>query len=928
MFEFIKQRIIKKLIEEIGCLSPTNLEIIGNKVVSLIEDKRMVHHGINKDYKPSGYTIDSFTDDSLVTAEYSTEKKYFKDSSKKDNPIPSYEKIENDINHVLTHNSPEKIKKIYLISSQEEPSSFRSKFNKTPLAELYGEKIIIYDSRELAKLIYEQSNISIDAASFYKQFFPGYSKDLDNYEYYGKAPSFCDNHVKDINLTNTISKHFQNNNICILYGISGSGKTQMAIDYLHSEKNNFENYIWISGEDWKQNQSFSSIQRTRGGSPLNIAGIFNLYKTILIIDNLERLINISDLHELTVGLSNGSKILITSQLSKSNDANYLSIPQLSDEIAYKIIGEDLEQKTNLTQTVINLCKFSPLILSTIKKLSDEEGISREELYQEVLKSPQEITNSEGKSIMRNILAKLEPNALTALKQIANSGITTNDSEFLAHFIGSFNRITLQRLSILLPSNLPGFLKIHDLVCASVKDNPNTEEICSAISKYIAKNNANMSPSVLRQIHLCYEVLVKEHNSLDQKNWITYALLQIEGIKRQQIQQTLHNEQILPHMTLASILCLIDSKEAYAYSLTDENEKNEYFKKCIEEYKNALKKVSNNEIKVEILHHLGKTLRRSGEFDESLKTFQQLLSLEPNMHATYLQIAHIGSQKGVAESFKKTGSEYLEKLFSCIFNNYSTVPLRVSLGSLARLRSYKKISNSINLNQDDVQKLSDIIVISSLEGFGQFFEAFVSFTSIFNYNHSSICINLAETIPELLTTSPQNVDSKNWLNASEGLTNIAISALRDNKEKLSKKISNISLAFADKIYEMEELTSFEGRSLAKTYLTANLPQKALLAIEKVPQKSYDHWLVYQKAKIELKISTPNCYNSAVEAFTLASKDSVGIERISIYHDLLSQCAESQGKINEAIIQAKHAISTCNNDKYKNNLENRLEELEKI
>ena len=144
LFEHIKKRIVKSLIEEILCLDPIELELVGHNIVSIIECKRMIHHGINKDYKPSGYTVDSFTDDSTIVAEYSTEKDYFVDSTP--NASPTYGKIFNDITHAISHNKLRKPNKIYLISNQEEPPSFRSKFNTTQIAQSRGNCIIIYDA--------------------------------------------------------------------------------------------------------------------------------------------------------------------------------------------------------------------------------------------------------------------------------------------------------------------------------------------------------------------------------------------------------------------------------------------------------------------------------------------------------------------------------------------------------------------------------------------------------------------------------------------------------------------------------------------------------------------------------------------------------------------------------------------------------------
>jgi hypothetical protein len=94
MFEHIKKRIVKGLIEEISCLDATGIELVGHNYISLREGKHLIHHGINKDYKPSGYTVDSFSDDSTVVGEYSTEIGYFDYSGNSADPV--YEKINKD----------------------------------------------------------------------------------------------------------------------------------------------------------------------------------------------------------------------------------------------------------------------------------------------------------------------------------------------------------------------------------------------------------------------------------------------------------------------------------------------------------------------------------------------------------------------------------------------------------------------------------------------------------------------------------------------------------------------------------------------------------------------------------------------------------------------------------------------------------------
>ena len=96
MFSKIKQRIEKNLIEEIKSLSATDLEKVGHYLLSVLEEKELVHHGINKEGRPCGYTVDSFSQDATIVGEYSVEKDYFTDYSEEDGRR-CYKKIHKDI---------------------------------------------------------------------------------------------------------------------------------------------------------------------------------------------------------------------------------------------------------------------------------------------------------------------------------------------------------------------------------------------------------------------------------------------------------------------------------------------------------------------------------------------------------------------------------------------------------------------------------------------------------------------------------------------------------------------------------------------------------------------------------------------------------------------------------------------------------------
>ncbi len=925
MFEHIKRRVVKELISEILCISAADLEIVGHNVVGIREGQRLIHRGINKDHKPVGYTVDSFSEDSSIVSEYSTEQGYFKERDTSGHKgSPAYPKIEKDIQHALHHKEPDGPEKIYLITNQEEPPAFRARFNATSTGKTYGGRIVLLDARELAIEIYQQSVENAEYAGAYKQFFPGFSQNLDNFEYYGKLPAPCEGHVPDQGIRNALATHFLGQQICILHGVSGSGKTQAAIDYVRYHAGEFQNYLWISGEDWHKDTSLSAIQRSRGGAPINIAGLFNSSTTVLVIDSLERGIDLAAFDELSIGFAKGGIVIVTSQSAILEKDKCLPVPELSIETATQILGENWGTASERAQRFIEACRFCPLILSMARVIIDQQQVPSDNLYSEILASPETIVGRDGQSIINKILSHLDDSSLKALKKIANSGETIYDLDFLRDFVGIANSHKLQQLSILLPTSNPGVVKIHDLVCIAACDTVDGRELATAIENYVQKYSGDMTPSVLRQLHLGYKQVSEEHiqRGIRDPDWLTYGLLQVEGEIKQELHDQIYASKITYGLSLASVMCIIEAKEVHSYTIENSEQRKHYFGQCAEEFREAFSESTDEEIRSELLHHRGKALRRCGRYEDALECFTSLLESRPQWHATHAQIAHLGIQKGAAKHIRERGEESMRILTQSIMQDASSVPLRVSLAAIARLRSYRDVANEISSEPDSVRKLADIIAVSALEGFGQFYEAFVSFTSIFGYNHNSFCVALAENFPEMLALPPTSVEKTHWVSACEALANTATAAGRAEKPGLAATLTGTSIGFADAISKSSKLKPYDARAVAKTYILAGLPEKALDAIAKVADADSDHWLLYQKVRALLAIGNlESALKHAERAWELAGEDESGRQRIATYHDLLSQCYEASGEKETALAQIKLALENCTDDQYRKTLAER-------
>jgi tetratricopeptide (TPR) repeat protein len=921
--EFIKKRIVKSLIGEIAGLTPALFELAGHGLIEVLENKKLIHHGINKDHQFSGYTVDSFSNDSMVVAQYSTTQGYFENDDTAD--APRFDKIEGDIASAEKHRKPGPTTKIYLLSSQEEPPSFRAKFNKTDTPNRLRDALIVFDAREIAKRIYDTSIANTEVATFFRQFFGGFSQDLDNFAYYGKLPAQCDHHQSDKGIIDAIRQHFaKGERIAVLHGVSGSGKTQAAIDYVRNDTS-FESYIWLASGDWKPDIPLTAVQRSRGGSAVNVVGLFNSAKTILVIDKLDQNPDAKVFEELAPGFAKGGVVLVTSQVALPGVSGHLPMPQFAKDVAIRILDEDPANASETCVRFLAACRFSPLLLSAARKIIQSQNLEHDAFYSEILASPEALDGDDGTSIMRRMLERLEAAPREALAKVAQSGLGTHDGAFLNHFLGAMPRVSLQRLAVLTAANTPGMMSVHDLICKAMRADVDARPMVASIESYIDTHQGEMGPSVLRQMHVSRHQLFAEHErrGAREPDWLAYALLQITDTK-QRVFGAYFSVKIGDTANLAALMCLIDAREQHAYSLADEKERQTFYERCVEEYREALK-AAKGKSKAELLHHLGKANRRVGRQDESLECFQSLLQLEPEWHATHGQIAHLGAGKKANDKIRAEGEKSIRFLIGRMLDDPWEMPLRVSMAALSNLRSYRRFIGELTENPQAVEALAEVIAMSALEGLEQFYDAFSAFTSMFGYRHEEICINLGETLGDMFAVPPDSVSAEHRLSVCEALTNVALAARRAGNETVWRRISELSSPFADAIVASGKLNPFTARGIAKAYNVAGAPQKALDVIAMVSPEGMSHWILYRKAEAQLALGLPEALGTARQALAEAEGDDRPVPGIASYYDQVSQCLEQAGNLPGATEHARIALERCEPGSYRAILEQRFEAL---
>lgn len=923
-FESIKQRIIKRLIDEIGALDATSLELLGHGLIELLENRRLVHHGINKDYKFVGYTVDSFSDDSTIIAQYSTEKGYFQNAG--DSEVPVFTKIENDIDSAKKHRAPTGATKIYLLSNQEEQPSFRALFNRSSPANELGNALVVLDARELSKLIYDLSVERPDAATFFRQFLPEFDETLDHFEYFGRLPAQCANHQSNEAALTALREHFAaEQSVAVLHGLSGSGKTQVAIDFVRQEGANYDNHVWLAGGDWHPDIPLSAVTRKRGGRPINVAGNFNAVKTILVVDRIDQAINPSVFAELLPGFNKGGVVIVTSQVAVPGASSHVPIPKVSRDVALRILGDDPAHPTDASERFAAACSFLPVIMATARSVIESEHIPRQAFYEEVLATPDVLSGDDGVSLLSRILGRLSGAPRKAIEQIANTGLAMHDAGFIAHLVGHLPKHELQKLAILSPVDTPGILLVHELVARAARTHDGTEVLVSEVERYLEKLEGEMTPSALRQIHLARRPLLDEHARRGDRepDWLVYALLQLEGTKHD-VFTACAGRPIIPDGGLAALMSTIDAREQYAYTILNE-ERSAYYAACADEYRTALDRAEGRN-KAELLHHLGKAYRRCGDFDSALATFQQLLIIEPEWHATLGQIAHLGTQYEASNATKQAGENALIKLVELIIESSSAVPLRVAMATLSILRSYPDVVAKLNSHEPSVKSLGRIISQAALEGLDQFYDAFYAFTSKFGYEHPNVSFKLVSAAGEMFEVSPESIGKKHLLSVGEALANVAQNAQRSGDQVLARRLSGLSLVYAEALLANGAPDGFTSRGIAKLFTVAGHPIRALEIISAVPLDKLDHWLLYRRAEAELAQDMPEALTTAWDALAKSQADPRAARNLAAYFDMVSRCLSAVGDTGGAVDQARLALAHCSGGRFQQELTTRLTMLE--
>ena len=308
-----------------------------------------------------------------------------------------------------------------------------------------------------------------------------------------------------------MENHIHKNPITVISGLSGAGKTELSIYYARNNSENFENVFWLLGSDFENNPTMNNYKR--GDRTINIISIFNECKSLIIIDNYDRIINKDSFEELSEGFSIGSRLLITSLIT-ANNSLYFRIPIFPEKYALDILGDHSNEAKALLPE-INL----PVILAAIKSTCDSGEYTYSDIYSELKTFLSTVTDDRNKVILSRVLNRFPQ--IETLKLLCCIFDAQYDTNLLRKFITISQFANLEKSSFLIKQNNNTICTFHNFIITCLKEKDESEKYLQFLSTYLSNQDGLIDEFILRQIHLSYnyikENVLRKKEELKRKN---------------------------------------------------------------------------------------------------------------------------------------------------------------------------------------------------------------------------------------------------------------------------------------------------------------------------------------------------------------------------------------------------------------------------
>lgn len=781
------------IVRDMSSFNGTQFEDFCQVLLRLIfNDDDILHKGCNLNGKPVSYAVDIKTEDCKIVGQSGTDTDYF---SKAD-----FEKPMGDIRGTEKNNPLCEV--LYLFSNQRASDAQHTGLATKINAESPSFEVKIYDVEKIAETIYE--NVNAPRCNEVWQYLTESSQFYDIFPKRNCIPQSSLYYVQRDKESKAFQALLETQSIVEIVGVSGIGKSEFAKQVTKDISQNFESLFWINGSEYK---SLDSVKLCRFGYEVNLRFVLENYKSLVIVDNLNE--NVTKLNEdFQKANKHESKCIITSLKQSLSDALTYKLPCMEDELICKYIDSfGLSISETERKKLVTLVAGYPLAVNMICASAKDDLFSIGELLSDG--ALQKLEDEHNQRLSERIVRKIYDKYAAELNLLSYIDCQVISSDFLRVIVDRIRLKYLCRYSVLQQEDAYTF-RIHQVVLDAIKciaHIPDLKELADKLSCYLDNKNHQKDIPFFTLFHHNVSFIDKVYHNADtteeQKKVILYSRLQAENTFSDPLKYlSLINELTLqPANSLYDCLLQADKNEI-ELSATKREEFSEKAKNIIVDLESELKKTTDENIKFELLHHIGKLYVKLREGENAKPYFENALMICPKAYATMLQLVKIAHNSKPSDISK--AKEYVSTILDDNIKGHD-VPLTIVLACYSVFLSKKAYSDlEDKYIESNFENFSNVIMNSLLNFNNQAVPTLGSFAYSFAYIKPEFMRRTFELLQKLPAASSDNV----YIRACANLKAV------EYKLEIDKKSDKAKTIFKEAEYYFELLNlkeKEEGRS---------------------------------------------------------------------------------------------------------------------
>ncbi|MGI2066196.1 hypothetical protein [Shewanella sp. MF08487] len=783
-------------------LTGARFEQFGYIIVEhIFSEYELNHKGTNLAGAPVGNVVDTFSTCGKLVCEYSSDAKYFNNLSK----------IDNDTQHALEHYGYS-LRSLFLLSNRQcNPKQQRevTKYiNETQDA--VDIEIKIWDSRKLSEYIVDDLLFDEEITERLSHFLPSIKTIRNESAINLTLPKVDESYQHRADLEEFISSKLLAGNSSVIVGFGGTGKSHFSVAIANSIKEEFDISLWLDASELEDINKLGLYDVFRNGHQLNLLGLLQSKKVLLVLDDLLAPVSQGQLEALC---KNGSTILATRR--KIVDTGDWQLPLLDLNVARKILEFEIETPCPdaLAQKVYDVVGGYPLIYGLMNANMHSDDYEWEDIDNDC-KAIAEYEDEKSKKLTERLLGHLLGSLATQLSFLKACNTKVIDLNFAKASISSIGIKKLVKSTILTKSGL-GFLKVHDIIFEALANiDTGQTDIASLLESYLKNSEYESWSSFLRVSHRHNKLIYSLYRSTGKSIFLYSHLIASTPatLIKAEIQPSPEQFEAikisLPLIDRIQILTLIESMENL-YLLDKETSEyiaKEQLEKLLPIFVELIDLVAGNIESLKLIrHHYAKCLLRLGQESQAEAEFITLNQEHPSMHEAKLQLARIYARTNRADETKTQIEEILDA-----WDTECPPSISVALASfeLVSRSSMKAFKSELNRKYADIVAL--IIKEAMAFGYDHSYRAFGIFSGDWAYNHPDKFLDIFNYLPlPHLSSIPDNYTKNSIGDLYREAGKICLRAGE------SKAYTYLSLAL-DFYESVPSQSHFQLRRIAETY----------------------------------------------------------------------------------------------------------------